>query len=253
MREFIESMFDREKKVKFNYQDYNTLFVKEKYNTFYLFFFLNNENELLELKDKAGELYQTIKESKDIYKVDMDKNVTCIYCLCVEDEKYYETEATGTISELSKKICLVEEDLNYFKKNVLLYTDAMDKFASENIGEFDSLCQEKITESNFQDYKKNNIENYQYDFLMNLFIKLPFLNFQKYLLRNKKGYRTVSSFIDEEYNEKKIDKERIINEMNQLEGKIDDENMLYAWLDELIKKKTNVEKNISCEVINDED
>lgn len=86
MREFIKSIFDSEKQIKLNYQDYDTLFVREKYNTFYLFFFLNNENELLELKDNTGELYQTIKNSKDIYEVDMDKNVTCIYCLCVEDK-----------------------------------------------------------------------------------------------------------------------------------------------------------------------
>ncbi len=41
--------------------------------------------------------------------------------------------------------------------------------------------------------------------------------------------------------------------MTQLERKLDEEKMLYAWLDELIEKKTDVKKNISGEVIKDED
>lgn len=253
MREFIESLFDKKKQINLNSSEYDILFIKEMYHAYYLFFFLKNEKELLELRDKTGELYQIIKNSEDIYEVDMDKNVTCIYCLCVDDKSYYEAESTGTISELSKIICFVEEDLNYFKKNVLLYTNAMDKFASGNIGKFDSICREKITESNFQTYKGSNKKNYQYDFLINLFVKLPFLNFQKYQLRNKEEYRSVRSFIHEEYNEKKIDKSRISNEMNQLEEKLDDENILYAWLDELVKKKADIENNILDEVKKDED
>jgi len=257
MREFIESLFENRKVIGLNYSGYDTLFVKEKYHTYYLFFFLTDENALIELKNSAGEFHQSIKNNKDLYEVDMDKNITCIYCLKVDDKKYYETEVTGTISELSKKICIVEEDLNYFKKNVFLYTESMDEFASENVGKFDILCQEKITEKNFQDYKKSNVDNYQYDFLLNLFIKLPFLNFQKYQLKNKldpensKGYRSINSFIDEACQE--IDRESIINEMAILEEKIDDENILYTWIDDKIKKKKYIENNISSEEKADED
>ena len=256
MREFIKSLFENRKIINLDYSGYVTLFVKEKYHTYYLFFFLTNENALLELKNNAGELYQTIKNNKDLYEVDMDKNTTCIYCLKVEDKKYYETEVTGTISDLSKKICLVEEDLNYFKKNVLLYTESMNEFANENVGKFDVLCQEQITESNFQAYKKSNINNFQYDFLLNLFIKLPFLNFQKYQLKSKfdsgysKGYRNVNSFIDEAC--KEIDKEGIINEMLLLEEKINDKNILYTWIDELIKKSMGIKNSISGEELVDE-
>lgn len=252
MQEFIESIFDK-KHINLNYQEYNTLFVKEKYNTYYFFFFLKDKDELIDLKDKAGDIYQTIKNSEEIYKVDMDKNVTCIFCLYVQNDEYYETESTGTISELSKRICLVEEDLNYFKKNVLLYTKDMDKFAQENIGRFDSLCEEYLTENNFQAYKKLNKENYKYDFLINLFIKLPFLNFQQYQLRNKEEYQSVASFIEAKCSENAIDKKYIFNEMNQLEEKIDDEQMLYAWLDELIEDKTIDEIENSVEVLKDED
>ncbi len=257
MREFIESLFENRTIISLKYSEHDILFVKERYHTYYLIFFLTNENALIQLKNNTGELHQIIKNNKDSYEVDMDKNITCIYCLKVDNKKYYETEVTGTISELSKKICLVEEDLNYFKKNVFLYTESMDKFASENVGKFDDLCQELITEKNFQAYKKSNVDNYQYDFMLNLFIKLPFLNFQKYQLKNKldfgnsKGYRSINSFIDEAC--QKIDRESIINEMVILEERIDDENTLYTWIDEQIKKNKDIENRISGEETADED
>lgn len=251
MREFINAIFKEENKIKFSHENYDTLFVKEKYNMFYLFFFVNNEEELLKLKKESGNLYKKIKSSEDIYEIDMDKNVTCIYCLAVDKKEYYDTEKTGTISNLSKIICLVEEDLNFFKKNVLLYTDDMDKFASENVGNFDKLCEEIITESNFQNYKKSNRENYQYDFLINLFIKLPFLNFPKYQLNGDEGYKSVGSFIDERCNYETIDKGIIAENMRLLEDKISDENKFYEWLDELIENEKN--KSISEDVKEDED
>jgi hypothetical protein len=250
MREFIKSIFNEENKISFSYENYDTLFVKEKYNMFYLFFFVMDEEELLKLKKESGKLYKKIKSSKDIYEIDMDKNVTCIYCLGVDKKEYYDTEKTGTISNLSKNICLVEEDLNFFKKNVLLYTDDMDKFASDNVGKFDRLCEEIITESNFQNYKKSNYKNYQYDFLINLFIKLPFLNFQKYQLNKNEEYKSVSSFIDEKCNDATIDKENIAENMKLLEEKISDEKKLYEWLDELIENEKN--NSVSEEVKKDE-
>ncbi len=251
MKEFINAIFNEENKINFSYEDYNTLFVKEKYNMFYLFFFVKNEEELLKLKKESGKLYKKIKSSENIYEVDMDKNVTCIYCLGVDKKEYYDTEKTGTISNLSKNICLVEEDLNFFKKNVLLYTDDMEKFASENVGQFDNVCEEIITEHNFQNYKESNCENYQYDFLINLFIKLPFLNFPKYQLNGDEEYKSVSSFIDEKCNDATIDKKKISENMKLLEEKVSDEKILYEWLDELIENEKN--NNISEEVKEDED
>lgn len=254
MREFIKSLFDKEKIINLNYSLYDTLFIKEKYHTYYLFFFLTDDNSLLELKNNASELYHIIKDNKDIYEVDMDKNITCIYCLKVDNNEYYETEETGTISELSKKICVVEEDLDYFKKNVLLYTESMDEFANTNIGKFEVLCQEQITESKFQEYKKSNVDNYQYDFLLNLFIKLPFLNFHKYQLKsqsnseNQNSYRNLNSFIEEACIG--LDKDSILNEILLLEEKINDENILYNWIDEL--KKKGVKNSVHEEGIIDE-
>lgn len=237
MKSFINSLFDKNQQINFNYLEYETIFVREKYRSYYLFFFLNDEKQLIELLDNIAELFYTIRNNKDIYEVDMDKNITCIYCLCVADEMYYEAESTGTISELSKTICYVEENLNYFKKNVLLYTGSMEEYAKENVGKFHLLCQAQINESSFQEYKKSNKDFYKYDFLINLFIKLPFLYFQKYQLNNKEEYKSVRTFINEIYDKKEIDIGLICNKVDKLEEKIDDEDILFAWLDELVKEK----------------
>lgn len=239
MKKFIESICNQNDKIEFSYKKYDTLFIKEKYHMFYLFFFLKDESEIIKLKEETGEVFKAIKNSKDIYEIDMDKNTTCIYCLKIDDKEYYKTEETGVISGLSKKICLVEEDLNFFKKNVFIYTDNMKKFADKYIGGFDGLCRKMITEENFQLYKKSHIKNYEYDLLINLFIKLPFLNFKKYQLSGQEEYKSVNSFINEEFNEKNIDKYNINEEMKILEEKINDEDRLYDWLDQLIENENN--------------
>lgn len=215
MKEFIAELFDNE--IPFHYSNYDTYFVKEKFNTYYLFFFLKEENQLIELKEQTGELYQAIKRSRDVYEEDMDKNTTCIYCLCVEDDIYYQTESTGTISELSKKICLVEEDLEYFKKNVLIYTQDMKRYADENIGQFETLCNEMITDENFRAFRELNKQNYQYDFLVNLFIKLPFLNFQNYQIKKSAEYQTLENLIGEECKSREIDLDDIKKDIDLLE------------------------------------
>lgn len=72
-----------------------------------------------------------------------------------------------------------------------------------------------------------------YDFLMNLFIKLPFLRFETYQMRNQKEYRTVESFIQEKMEGHSIDKEKIQSIVKQLEKQVEDEDKFYRWLDAL--------------------
>lgn len=221
--------------IPFTYDDYNTLFVKGKFHTFYLFFFLEHGEELVILRDKAGELYQTIKRNKS-YEIDMDKNTTCIYCLKVDKEEYYNMELTGTLCDLSKMICLVEEDLSYFKKNVLLYTKEMEEFSRRKVGMFEDLCAEYINDINFKEYKKAPKENYQYDFLMNLFIKLPFLTFKNYQIDGQREYLSVDKLIQETCEKKYINNDKVKNIMEELEPKLSDETQLLEWLDQLIAK-----------------
>lgn len=121
MKEFIKALFKGKNQIPFQYKEYDIIFYPEKFHTFYLIFFLRNENELIDLWNETAEVFQQLKNSTEIYSTDMDKNSICIYCLEVSEEDYYQAEATGTISELGKKVGRIEEDLDYFAKYVFLH------------------------------------------------------------------------------------------------------------------------------------
>ena len=121
MKEFINALFDEKNKIDFQYMDYDMSFYSGEFRSYYLLFYISTTEELIKLWENTGDIFRTMKQSTSTYSVDMDKNTMCIYCLQTTDEEYYETGKTGTISELSKKISMVEEDLNYFAKHVFLY------------------------------------------------------------------------------------------------------------------------------------
>lgn len=233
MKEFIKALFDEDNKIPFQYKESDVDFYTEKFHSFYLLFFLKNEGELMNLWQETSEIFQELKNNREIYSADMDKNIVCIYCLEVSEDKYYQAEASGTISELSKKIAKIEEDLNYFTKHVFLYTPNMETFSEEQIGNFDSLCMRYIVNEEFDKYKKNSQDNYKYDFLINLFIKFPFLSFEKYQIRNRKEYRTVESFVQQEIEKKDIDLSVVQEEIVQLQKIIKNETEFFNWLDTL--------------------
>lgn len=98
----------------------------------------------------SGDIWTCLKEQRNIYNNNMDKNTLCICCLEVSDEEYYKTEETCGLSDLSKYIGKIEEDLSYFSKHVLLYTKSMKDFALEQKDNIDSLFQEYITREYFE-------------------------------------------------------------------------------------------------------
>lgn len=239
MREFIEAIVG-DNKLDFNYKDYDSLFVKQDYDSYYLFYFLEDRNQLITLQKETIEIFDAIKGDKKLYKPDMDKNTTCIFFLHVTEQEYYEIGESGEISELSKMICLVEEDLNYFKKNVFLYTDKMEKFAQQNIGKFKSICDEYFTEQHFQGYKESCRNSFEYDFLINLFIKIPFLSFYGYQPVKQKEYQTMEAFIEQKCKESEINQDYIETITDKIET-FDNEEGLYEWVDVLLKEKDEKE------------
>lgn len=249
MRRFIEAMVGVDG-LDIGYGDYDTLFVKREYDSYYYFFFLKEKEQLYNLQSEAEDIFHKMKESK-IYQPDMDKNTTCIFCLRIEEDEYYKIEKDEEISEISKIICLIEEDLNYFKKNVFLYTDKMEQFAQKNLGKFELLCEEYFTEESFREYKKSNKDSFEYDFLINLFIKIPFLSFYEYQKKKDIKYQTAESFIEKRCEAIEIDLERIDKLSMDLE-KLEDEDALYKWVDTLIEQRNSNDKGV-LEVINSED
>lgn len=243
MREFIESIAG-EKCLDFNYDGYDCLFTCQDYSTYCLFLFLTDTGQLLTLQQEAGEIFQAIKKS-EIYDINMDKNITCVIFLCLENNEYYEMVLGENISDLGRTICFVEEDLNFFKKNVFLFTEAMRGFARENIGKLDLLCQEYFTEEHFQSYKRSPRGSYEYEFLINLFIKIPFLRFCRYQPGNYKEYKTMETYIEAKCRKKAIDHEHIEEICGQLEENIDDADKLYQWLDSLVDRQAEEERGLA--------
>ncbi len=67
------------------YGDYDILFVKREYDSYYYFFFLKEKEQLPNLQSEAEDIFHKMKKRK-IYQSDMDKNTTRIFCLCIEDD-----------------------------------------------------------------------------------------------------------------------------------------------------------------------
>lgn len=244
MKKFINSLFSEERQLDFQYMDYDMALYLGDFRSYYLLFYINSQEELIKLWERTSDIFKEMKENNDSYNVDMDKNTMCIYCLKTLDEEYYETSQTGTISELSKKISLVEEDLNYFAKHVFLYTDKMKQFAANHVGNFDELCNEYMTKEHFQQYKDNVYDNYEYDLLINLFVKFPFLEIEKYHMRDdtEVKYRSAESFIKEKLKCYEIDSNKMQEKIKKIDLILDDEEALFEWIEQQIANDINVHK-----------
>lgn len=237
MREFIEELFEKKSKIEFQYEDYEMSFFAGRFKSYYLIFYITTQEELIALWKKTSSIFKTVKQNKDIYNNNMDKNIVCVYCLNVSEEEYYETGKTGTISGLSRKISSIEEDLNFFIKHVFLYTDKMNEIANQYVGKFDMLCEKYLTMENFEKYKNGIEANYIYDFLMNLFIKFPFLKIGEYMHRNQdeQKYRVAVSFIEEKIEKDKINLEKmqeVMDSLDQIKNN-DTDDAIFKWIDNL--------------------
>ena len=235
MRKFFEDIFENEALTLY-YKEYNFSLIKSEYNTTYLLFFLKEEEELLDLQSQYADIFNSIKGNKEIYRTDMDKNIICIFFLCVEDEDYY-AAIRGEGNNLNKEICMIEEDLNYFKKHVFVYTKTMEDAVKMGDGSFEELCRVYLTNDNFQAYKKSYNDNPVYDFIINLFVKLPFLNFRKYDKNASKDYIKISDFIENECKTTNVNKFDINYKIDELKKVIDSDEKLYEWLDRIAINK----------------
>ena len=244
MKKFIDTLFDEKNKLNFQYMDYTMSFYSGNFRSYYLLFYINSQEELINLWERTGNIFKAMKQNLDIYNVDMDKNTMCIYCLETTEEEYYETGKTGTISELSRKISLVEEDLNFFAKHVFLYTDKMKQFSHQHIGNFDALCKKYLNKSHFEQYKDDIYNSFEYDFIINLFIKFPFLKIEKYYVRDQDEvrYRTVTSFVQEKFDKYEVKVKQVEEKIEKIKLMLDDEDTLLNWLEQRIDEDEKHQK-----------
>ncbi|KFX60410.1 hypothetical protein FDC50_15265 [Clostridium botulinum] len=242
MKKFIQTLFKEENIVKFSYKDFETLYAKDdNYDAYYLWFFIPYKGKLVELHKQYSEIYSSIKNMKESYRQCMDKNTNCIICLCISDDEYYNLNNSRNITNLDKIICYIEEDINFFKKNVLVYTNKMKEFATDSIGDFESVCSSYLTVDLYEKFKENIKENYKYDFLANLFIKVPFLNFSKFFEIKDPSYTSVEKTILDECLDKSItekmckENDSFIKKLSEYKecGDLSEDNELFKWLDSM--------------------
>lgn len=237
MKEFMVKLFNESNMNIFkSYQcnDYDTLYVKDTVEeAYYLNIFINNQEEMVRLKNDYEKFYEGIKNiDYEEYKLSMDKNTCCIIYYCISNSEYGKFRLSDEMNELEKNVCDIEEDLYYFKKNVLVYSEKQLEYV-KTIESFDKLCNELISDrDNFDKFKIKNIEFFQYDLIMNMFIKFPFLNYTRYFKTNGKLLKSLDEYIKIELNnnnfndEKQEQCEKIYKELSELE-----EEKLEKWLD----------------------
>ena len=98
----------------------------------------------------------------------------------------------------------------------------------EEWGSLTALSIIAMVDEEFDKYKKNGQESYEYDFLVNLFIKFPFLSFEEYQMRKGQEYRTVESFVQKKIEKKTVDINAVREEIEQMEEVIDDEESFFS-------------------------
>ena len=113
----------------------------------------------------------------------------------------------------------------------------MNDIANEYVGKFDALCDAYLTAENFEQYKNGIEESSIYDFLMNLFIKFPFLKIGEYMHRKqeRQEYRAATSFVNEKIEKDKIDLGKMREIMDSVEQtyNIGTDDAIFKWIDNL--------------------
>ena len=237
MEEFVNSLFkDNYRRLDFGYNDYKMSFYAMDRQNYYMVFFLEQFDDLKKLGENCDEIYRCMKDFPG-YQDEMDKNTTCVFCLKVSYEEYQKARDVVNVSDLSKEICKIEEDLDYFAKYVFLYTEDMERFVREKVSGFDDACEKYLTRERFDEYKKDMAWNYEYDLLTNLFIKFPMLKTERYFLPDNKKpeYHEVGSHVRSKMEKYGVAESEILALYEEVKSKLaeglNDEELFYEWLD----------------------
>lgn len=165
MIEILKKIFWDNKYLQANYSEDITLFWR-KWEYFIVmeytkieildFFICKKTNDLLLFFDK-----------EKLNSVDIEKNTSLIILLKVE-------ELWDDFKEIKNQIMKIEEDEYFFRKYIIVYDDKWIN-GIKNINSTDELNSE-ITKIDLEEFRKDNFENSKWYLIIQLFIKLPFLN-----------------------------------------------------------------------------
>lgn len=241
MKEFMTRLFNSTKMTIYNScksEKYDILYVKDSSEeAYYLNVFIRNKEEILSFRDEFKSLYSSIKKmNEEEYDSSMDKNTSCIVYYCVSNDEYIKFNLDNEIDKIQEIVCSIEEDLYYFKKNVLIYSEMQLNYA-KRIDDFNSICKKNIGDRDaFDNFKEDNFKEFEYDFILNLFIKCPFLKYTDYFNIKGQALNTTDEFIKQELEKKKFtyEQEKECKEafiaLSSIDGDLD---KLAKWLDDL--------------------
>ena len=65
MREFINALFDEKNKLVFQYMDYDMSFYAGDFQSYYLLFYINTQEELMNLWENTRNIFRAMKENAE--------------------------------------------------------------------------------------------------------------------------------------------------------------------------------------------
>ena len=205
----------------------------EKENNQYYFTLELNISEIIQIQSIAqfeiNDKYLLLKKHFDALKNEdsntIEKNTSLIL--------FIKCESLNAIETTKQQILLIEEDEYFFKKYAVLYTEnAIKKI--DNTNEITKQLRNKVNViENFDTYATNGIslELEEYVFIMQLFIKLPFLS----LVYHAGGYSSLENKIQKGLGNDKLVFEYMLSKAEMIKN-IDFENSDDSIIDEIISQ-----------------
>lgn len=156
-----------------------------------------------------------VTDFKYIKKIeaDIEKNTSLIILLKTG-------KLSSVFNNLKNQIMIIEEDEYFFRKYVIIYDEDWEEFFKSNYKNIEELSNKKLEDDLknivLKDFRADSFKNSKDYLLMQLFIKLPFLNVEY----EKKGKNEIWTLMN------KIEEQITIQKLNDLNNYVLNEDFL---------------------------
>ncbi len=174
VRKFIRKIFESNMYQIEKEQDAVKYFIGTgKKRDYFICYFIDVNDKIDKTIGEVIKIFEKYKNEKD-NAGEIDKNTSLVLFIKTDDVKsFYEDK------NLQNQLFEIEESTYYFKRYVLVYKedDELLNFIENN--SIDKIEDEVKDKQLFENYSKNLYDNNLYNFLISLYIKIPFLNIKK--------------------------------------------------------------------------
>lgn len=188
MDELIEIIFNENGFIESGRKESAYFYKKkdEEKKEYYLVDFINSD-DLVDFMDreKANNLLELFEEQKKLGK-DIDKNTSLLLCVRLNNLK-------NDISSIKNALLRIEEDDFWFKKYVITYTEASLPDVPVTGTYQDYFNQFLLDNETFKEYKNDVYLNEKYFLIIQLFLKLPFLNVP---INTQNNFNTIEDILE---------------------------------------------------------